>query len=45
VLRPVYDRFTEGFDTFDLRSAKCLLDELRSDHLVVSDEIQPVRAG
>jgi predicted ATPase/DNA-binding winged helix-turn-helix (wHTH) protein len=29
VLRPVYDRFSEGFDTFDLRSAKCLLDELR----------------
>jgi predicted ATPase len=29
VLRPVYDRFTEGFDTPDLRAAKCLLDELR----------------
>jgi predicted ATPase len=29
VLRPVYDRFTEGFDTFDLGSAECLLDELR----------------
>jgi predicted ATPase/DNA-binding winged helix-turn-helix (wHTH) protein len=29
VLQPVYDRFTEGFDTPDLRAAKCLLDELR----------------
>jgi predicted ATPase/DNA-binding winged helix-turn-helix (wHTH) protein len=29
VLRPVYDRFTEGFDTPDLRAAKRLLDELR----------------
>jgi predicted ATPase/DNA-binding winged helix-turn-helix (wHTH) protein len=29
VLRPVYDRFTEGFDTLDLRAAKCLLDELK----------------
>jgi predicted ATPase len=29
VLRPVYDRFTEGFDTLDLRAAKRLLDELR----------------
>jgi predicted ATPase len=27
VLRPVYDRFTEGFDTPDLRAAKRLLDE------------------
>jgi tetratricopeptide (TPR) repeat protein len=29
VLRPVYDRFTEGFDTLDLRAAKHLLDELK----------------
>jgi predicted ATPase/DNA-binding winged helix-turn-helix (wHTH) protein len=29
VLRPVYDRFTEGFDTPDLKAAKRLLDELR----------------
>ena len=29
VLRPVYDRFTEGFDTPDLRVAKGLLDELK----------------
>jgi tetratricopeptide (TPR) repeat protein len=29
VLRAVYDRFTEGFDTLDLRAAKRLLDELK----------------
>jgi predicted ATPase len=29
VLRPVYDQFTEGFDTPHLRAAKRLLDELR----------------
>jgi len=34
VLRPVYDRFTEGFDTPDLRAAKRLLDELKEDCLV-----------
>jgi ATP/maltotriose-dependent transcriptional regulator MalT len=28
ILRPVYDRFTEGFDTLDLRAAKRLLDKL-----------------
>jgi predicted ATPase len=28
LLAPVYDRFTEGFDTADLREAKALLDEL-----------------
>jgi len=28
LLQPIYDRFTEGFDTADLRSAKALLDEL-----------------
>jgi predicted ATPase len=28
LLAPVYDRFTEGFETPDLRSAKALLDEL-----------------
>ena len=27
-LRPVYDWFTEGFDTADLKDAKALLDEL-----------------
>jgi non-specific serine/threonine protein kinase len=29
VLQPVYDRFTEGFEMADLRSAKALLDALR----------------
>jgi predicted ATPase len=28
LLRPVYDRFTEGFDTADLKEAKRLLDVL-----------------
>ena len=29
LLAPVYDWFTEGFDTIDLKDAKALLDELR----------------
>ena len=29
LLQPVYDRFTEGFDTADLKAAKALLDALR----------------
>ena len=29
ILQPVYDRFTEGFETADLRSARALLDALR----------------
>jgi predicted ATPase len=28
LLAPVYGWFTEGFDTFDLKEAKVLLDEL-----------------
>jgi len=28
-LAPVYDGFTEGFDTTDLKEAKTLLDELK----------------
>ena len=28
VLRAVYDQFTEGFDTADLREARTLLEEL-----------------
>ena len=28
LLAPVYDWFTEGFDTADLKDAKALLDEL-----------------
>jgi hypothetical protein len=34
-LRPVYDRFTEGFEIADLIAAKRLLDELRRDESVV----------
>ena len=30
LLAPVYGWFTEGFDTFDLKEAKALLDELHS---------------
>jgi predicted ATPase len=30
LLAPVYGRFTEGFDTLDLKQAKTLLDELRA---------------
>ena len=30
LLQPVYDRFTEGFETADLRSARALLGTLRS---------------
>ena len=30
LLAPVYDWFTEGFDTLDLKERKALLDELAS---------------
>ena len=30
LLAPVYDWFTEGFDTLDLKEARALLDELRA---------------
>ena len=30
LLAPVYDWFTEGFDTLDLKDAKALLEELAS---------------
>jgi predicted ATPase len=30
LLRPIYNQFTEGFDTPDLKEAKALLDELAS---------------
>jgi predicted ATPase len=30
LLTPVYGRFTEGFDTLDLKEAKALLDELHA---------------
>jgi hypothetical protein len=29
LLQPVYDRFTDGFDTADLKTAKVLLDPLQ----------------
>ncbi len=29
ILLPVYDSFTEGFDTADLRDSKALLEELK----------------
>jgi hypothetical protein len=29
LLQPVYDRFTEGFDTVDLQAAKALIDALK----------------
>ncbi len=29
MLFPIYDWFTEGFDTADLKDAKALLDELK----------------
>jgi len=32
ILAPVYDRFTEGFDTADLLSARFILDALRRSH-------------
>jgi predicted ATPase len=31
LLVPVYDRFTEGFDTSDLKAAKSLIDDLSDD--------------
>jgi predicted ATPase len=36
LLRTIYDRFTEGFETADLRHAKALMDGLNveSDHNV-----------
>jgi predicted ATPase len=33
ILAPVYNRFTEGFETTDLRAAKLLLDGLRASRL------------
>jgi predicted ATPase len=45
VLRPIYDRFTEGFDTLDLRAAKRLLDELKGDCLAVQMESRPARGS
>jgi predicted ATPase len=33
ILGPVYDRFTEGFETTDLRAARALLESLPSHHV------------
>jgi predicted ATPase/DNA-binding winged helix-turn-helix (wHTH) protein len=33
ILGPVYDRFTEGFETTDLRAARALLESLQSHHV------------
>jgi predicted ATPase len=30
LLAPIYDRFTEGFDTADLKAAKALIDDMRA---------------
>jgi predicted ATPase len=39
LLQPVYDRFTEGFDTADLKAAKALLDaRAEPAHLEVSQD-------
>jgi hypothetical protein len=38
LLMPVYDRFTEGFDTADLKTAKELLDELGSYNAWVEND-------
>ena len=46
LLRPVYDQFTEGFDTVDLRNAQALLRQLneggwkleKSAHHAVKDD-------
>ena len=37
LLQPVYDCFTEGFDTLDLRDARALLDSLTPDGAGRSD--------
>ena len=36
LLAAIYDRFTEGFETMDLREAKALLDELEANDKVLS---------
>ena len=46
LLAPVYDWFTEGFDTLDLKEAKTLLDELcneRGSHPATSEFGTPRR--
>jgi adenylate cyclase len=46
LLAPIYDWFTEGFDTADLKSARALLDELGSNRPrggAVCSELEPGR--
>ena len=33
LLAPVYDRFTEGLDTADVKAVKALIDDMRGDVL------------
>ncbi len=39
-LLPIYQRFTEGFDTADLRAAHTLLDELAGEQACCPDELR-----
>jgi predicted ATPase len=39
LLAPVYDWFTEGFDTKDLKDAKALLDELETSRRATSESV------
>ena len=38
LLAPIYDWFTEGFDTADLRDAKALLEELTASAIAQTGE-------
>jgi len=44
-LAPVYDRFTEGFATTDLRAARALLDTLRWSMSAKCRGLQPSLVG
>ena len=45
VLAPVYDWFTEGFDTLDLKETKALPDQLRERARASMDFLQPSVGG
>ncbi len=45
LLAPVYDWFTEGFDTKDLLEAKALLDELAAPSSVANSATLPAAAS
>jgi hypothetical protein len=45
LLAPVYDWFTEGFDTRDLKEAKALLEELAARRFVRSTRIGSLQRG